>query len=124
LLIGISLTYKLTRSFDFQTIFISVSYLKLAVIPGLGVFYADVICLCLVIAAMSKSAQAGLHLWLPDAMEGPTPVSAMIHAATMVTAGLYLLLRSSFLLVLSPIALNLIFFVGAVTVLITSILGL
>jgi len=76
------------------------------------------------IAAMSKSAQAGLHIWLPDAMEGPTPVSAMIHASTMVTAGLYLLLRCSFIIALSNLALNLIFLTGVITVLITSVLGI
>jgi NADH:ubiquinone oxidoreductase subunit 5 (subunit L)/multisubunit Na+/H+ antiporter MnhA subunit len=85
--------------------------------------YADLISFALVIAAVSKSAQVGLHIWLPDAMEGPTPVSAMIHAATMVTAGLYLLLKCSPLLVLSPGTMNFVILLGATTVLITSVLG-
>jgi proton-translocating NADH-quinone oxidoreductase chain L len=124
LLIGIMLVFKLTHSFEFKGIFVMIPFLKSLTIPGLDIFYIDAICICLLIAAMSKSAQAGLHIWLPDAMEGPTPVSAMIHAATMVTAGLYLLLRCSFLIALSAITLKLIFFIGVLTVLITSILGM
>lgn len=75
----------------------------------------DVICILLFIGATGKSAQIGLHVWLADAMEGPTPVSALIHAATMVTAGVFLVVRCSFLFELSPISLNIIAIVGAVT---------
>ena len=78
----------------------------------------------LFLGAVGKSAQLGLHTWLPDAMEGPTPVSALIHAATMVTAGLYLLLRCSFIIVLSPMTLQLMVMFGAITVMLTSILGI
>jgi len=124
LLLAISFTFKLTGSLDFQSLFISLGYLSHCSAPELGVFYVDVIGLFLFLAAMSKSAQAGLHVWLPDAMEGPTPVSAMIHAATMVTAGLYLLLRCSAIIVLSPQTLQLIFIVGFITVLLTSFLGI
>lgn len=75
----------------------------------------DVICILLFIGAMGKSAQIGLHVWLADAMEGPTPVSALIHAATMVTAGVFLVARCSFLFELSPIALNIMAITGAIT---------
>ena len=75
----------------------------------------DVICLLLFIGCMGKSAQIGLHIWLPDAMEGPTPVSALIHAATMVTAGVFLVARCSYLFEYSPLVLQLITIIGGVT---------
>jgi len=75
----------------------------------------DIICLLLFIGCMGKSAQIGLHVWLPDAMEGPTPVSALIHAATMVTAGVFLLARCSYLFEYSPCVLQVIAFIGGVT---------
>lgn len=75
----------------------------------------DIICLLLFIGCMGKSAQIGLHVWLPDAMEGPTPVSALIHAATMVTAGIFLVARCSYLFACSPIVLQIIAIVGGVT---------
>ncbi|MGX6960161.1 MAG: NADH-quinone oxidoreductase subunit L [Rickettsia endosymbiont of Pentastiridius leporinus] len=75
----------------------------------------DVICLLLFIGCMGKSAQIGLHVWLPDAMEGPTPVSALIHAATMVTAGVFLVARCSYLFEYSPIVLQFITIIGGVT---------
>ncbi|MBL0942493.1 MAG: NADH-quinone oxidoreductase subunit L, partial [Alphaproteobacteria bacterium] len=75
----------------------------------------EVICIFLLIGAMGKSAQLGLHTWLPDAMEGPTPVSALIHAATMVTAGIYLIVRLSVLFELAPFAREMITVIGALT---------
>ena len=79
-------------------------------VPGL-----DLICFLLFLGAMGKSAQVGLHTWLPDAMEGPTPVSALIHAATMVTAGVFLIVRCSYFFELSPNTLSFIVFVGSIT---------
>jgi NADH-quinone oxidoreductase subunit L len=84
----------------------------------------DLICLLLFIGAMGKSAQLGLHTWLPDAMEGPTPVSALIHAATMVTAGVFLVIRFSPLFELSPNVLTLIIYIGAFTALFAATIAL
>ncbi len=84
----------------------------------------DTICILLFIGAMGKSAQIGLHVWLADAMEGPTPVSALIHAATMVTAGVFLVARCSPLFELSPIALDLVAIVGATTALFAATIAL
>jgi NADH-quinone oxidoreductase subunit L len=82
------------------------------------------ICVLLFIGAMGKSAQLGLHTWLPDAMEGPTPVSALIHAATMVTAGVFLVVRCSPLFEYAPVALALVAVVGASTAIVTASIGL
>src|SRR5690348_5328854 len=84
----------------------------------------DTVCVFLFIGAMGKSAQLGLHMWLPDAMEGPTPVSALIHAATMVTAGVFLIARCSPLFEYSPTALNVITIVGASTAFFASTVAL
>lgn len=84
----------------------------------------DFICLMLFIGCMGKSAQLGLHVWLPDAMEGPTPVSALIHAATMVTAGVYLVVRTSLLFELSPFVLELMTIIGALTCIFAASVGL
>nr|WP_255700061.1 NADH-quinone oxidoreductase subunit L [Jiella avicenniae] len=83
-----------------------------------------VVCLLLFMGAMGKSAQLGLHTWLPDAMEGPTPVSALIHAATMVTAGVFMLARMSPLFELSPSALTFVTFIGATTAFFAATIGL
>jgi len=84
----------------------------------------DALCFCLFLGAIAKSAQLGLHMWLPDAMEGPSPVSALIHAATMVTAGVFLLARCSPLLEKSPLILNLCVFFGALTAFFAASIGL
>ena len=81
-------------------------------------------CLLLFMGAMGKSAQFLLHTWLPDAMEGPTPVSALIHAATMVTAGVFMVARLSFLFDLSPVALNFVLIIGATTAFFAATVGL
>lgn len=83
-----------------------------------------IISVCLLIGAMAKSSQIGLHVWLPLAMEGPTPVSALIHAATMVTAGVYLLIRSSPLIEYSPSVLILCLWIGSITTVFSSLIGL
>jgi len=84
----------------------------------------SVICICLFIGAMGKSAQVPLHVWLPDSMEGPTPISALIHAATMVTAGIFMVARMSPLYELSETALNFILIIGATTAFFMGLLGL
>ena len=85
------------------------------IVGSLEVDCLDLICILLFLGAMGKSAQIGLHTWLPDAMEGPTPVSALIHAATMVTAGVFLIIRCSYFFEFSPNALGLIILVGSLT---------
>jgi NADH-quinone oxidoreductase subunit L len=98
----------------FKTLSISEIAAKASVMPS-GNMTLFVITLCLFIGATGKSAQIPLFTWLPDAMAGPTPVSALIHAATMVTAGIYLIARSSVLFVLSPVTMNIILVIGAAT---------
>ena len=92
--------------------------------PGWEVQVISFICICLFIGAMGKSAQVPLHVWLPDSMEGPTPISALIHAATMVTAGIFMVARMSPLFELSPAALNFVLFIGATTALFTGLIGI
>nr|BAW99858.1 NADH dehydrogenase subunit 5 [Taphrina flavorubra JCM 22207] len=95
-----------------------------SIAPYLNENTVTIIGICFLIGAMAKSAQIGLHVWLPQAMEGPTPVSALIHAATMVTAGVYLLMRSSPLLEYSPTVLLLALWIGAITTLFAGTIGL
>ncbi len=85
---------------------------------------ATIICICLFIGAMGKSAQVPLHVWLPDSMEGPTPISALIHAATMVTAGIFMVARMSPLFEMSQTALDFVLFIGATTALFTGMIGI
>ena len=101
---------------DYTTVFSLAPYLSENIITIIGV--------CLLIGAMAKSSQIGLHVWLPMAMEGPTPVSALIHAATMVTAGVYLLMRSSPLIEYSSTVLMLCLWIGAITTVFSSLIGL
>ena len=91
---------------------------------GWNVHVISFICICLFIGAMGKSAQVPLHVWLPDSMEGPTPISALIHAATMVTAGIFMVARMSPLFELSETALNFVLFIGATTAFFTGLIGI
>src|SRR4029079_11366560 len=93
-------------------------------VVGVRVDTVTLLCLLLFVGAMGKSAQLGLHAWLPDAMEGPTPVSALIHAATMVTAGVFLVCRCSPMFQLSPVALEFVTFIGATTAFFAASVGL
>ncbi|HQZ16105.1 MAG TPA: NADH-quinone oxidoreductase subunit L [Vicinamibacteria bacterium] len=117
LLIGIVLLYRLTGTWDLVELRHLVEGGTVAA-AGLGI-----ITFCLYLGAMGKSAQFPLHVWLPDAMEGPTPVSALIHAATMVTAGVYLLVRTDFLFHQTPEVLALVAWIGGITALMAAILA-
>ena len=101
---------------DYSTVFSLAPYVSENIVTIIGI--------CLLIGAMAKSSQVGLHVWLPMAMEGPTPVSALIHAATMVTAGVYLLIRTSPLIEYSSTVLILCLWVGAITTVFSSLIGL
>ena len=101
---------------DYATVFSLAPYVNENIVTIIGI--------CLLIGAMAKSSQVGLHVWLPMAMEGPTPVSALIHAATMVTAGVYLLIRTSPLIEYSSTALILCLWIGAITTVFSSLIGL
>jgi len=126
LLLAMFSIYIIFNSLDYDIIFTLVPlFVNYNIVIGTVNFCAiDVICILLFLGAMGKSAQLGLHTWLPDAMEGPTPVSALIHAATMVTAGVFLLGRCSFLFEFSPLALNFILFIGSCTAIFASSTGL
>ena len=116
LTVGLFATLWSFGNIDYSTIFSLSPFISENSITIIGV--------CLLIGAMAKSSQFGLHVWLPMAMEGPTPVSALIHAATMVTAGVYLLMRSSPLIEYSSTVLILCIWVGAITTIFSSLIGL
>ena len=126
LAIGIFLIFKYTGSINFVDVFKAIPTLLDKNISMLGIEASliNFICIFLFIGAMGKSAQIFLHTWLPDAMEGPTPVSALIHAATMVTAGVFLVVRCSPIFEYSPFVLNIIVLVGATTAFFAGTIGL
>ena len=125
-LLGIGLVLMVFGTLDYQSVFNS-AHLHIgdsAPIPGLSVGLLTAICILLFIGAMGKSAQFPLHVWLPDSMEGPTPISALIHAATMVTAGIFMVARMSPLFELSDTALSFVMVIGAITALFMGFLGI
>ena len=122
--VGIALVFVTFGSIEFSTIFAAIGKHQADTYTLFGAWRAyEVIGILLFIGAMGKSAQLGLHVWLPDAMEGPTPVSALIHAATMVTAGVFLVARFSPLLDYAPGALAFVTFIGASTALFAATVG-
>jgi proton-translocating NADH-quinone oxidoreductase chain L len=123
--LGLFSLYLHTATLEFSSIFASIyQYQGYNYIFNNTVFsMLEVTCLCLFIGAVGKSAQIGLHTWLPDAMEGPTPVSALIHAATMVTAGVFLIIRCSYLFELAPTSLFVVALVGATTAFFAATIG-
>ncbi|MGD8742873.1 MAG: NADH-quinone oxidoreductase subunit L [Granulosicoccaceae bacterium] len=126
-LLGIAAILMYTGSLDYYEVFASAPGLAgetMSIIPGSEWSVMTVICILLFIGAMGKSAQVPLHVWLPDSMEGPTPISALIHAATMVTAGIFMVARMSPLYELSTTALSFILVIGAITALFMGFLGL
>ena len=126
-LIGIGLVLAATGSLDYAKVFAMAPEIGGATIDlGGGVVWslASLVCICLFVGAMGKSAQVPLHVWLPDSMEGPTPISALIHAATMVTAGIFMVARMSPLFEQSTTALSVVTVVGATTALFMAFLGI
>ena len=123
--VGIALIFFKFGSVEFSTIFPAVAQHQADTYSLFGTTFPaiEVIGFLLFIGAMGKSAQLGLHVWLPDAMEGPTPVSALIHAATMVTAGVFLMARMSPLMEYAPVALGFVTFIGASTALFAATVG-
>ena len=123
-ILGIGLIAAYTGTLNYTEAFAQAADLSALTLPGTSWMLVTVICICLFIGAMGKSAQFPLHVWLPDSMEGPTPISALIHAATMVTAGIFMVARMSPLFELSETALNFIMIVGAITALFMGFLGI
>lgn len=123
-ILGIGLIVAYAGTMNYTEVFAKAPELGQLGFPGTDWLLITVICICLFIGAMGKSAQFPLHVWLPDSMEGPTPISALIHAATMVTAGIFMVARMSPLFELSDTALNFIMVIGAITALFMGFLGI
>ncbi len=123
-ILGIGLIAAFAGTLDYAQAFAKSGELAELTLPGTSWMLITVICICLFIGAMGKSAQFPLHVWLPDSMEGPTPISALIHAATMVTAGIFMVARMSPLFELSDTALSFIMVIGAITALFMGFLGI
>lgn len=126
-LIGIAAIYATFGTLDYHAVFASVPEVlgqTIEILPGSEWSTITFICIMLFIGAMGKSAQVPLHVWLPDSMEGPTPISALIHAATMVTAGIFMVARTSPLFEFSETALSVVMIIGAITAFFMALLGL
>ncbi len=123
-ILGIGLIAAYAGTLNYGEAFAKANTLAGITFPGTDWMLVTVICICLFIGAMGKSAQFPLHVWLPDSMEGPTPISALIHAATMVTAGIFMVARMSPLFELSDTALSFILVIGAITALFMGFLGI
>src|ERR1022692_2092596 len=125
-ILGIAAVLRYTGSLDYATVFAHAGQIVDAQIHVSSTVVWPAItftCICLFVGAMGKSAQVPLHVWLPDSMEGPTPISALIHAATMVTAGIFMVARMSPLFELSETALSMVLIVGATTAFFMGLLG-
>jgi NADH-quinone oxidoreductase subunit L len=126
-ILGIAAIVSVTGSLDYATVFASANDIAsqhIEVFSGTPWNAMTVICILLFMGAMGKSAQAPLHVWLPDSMEGPTPISALIHAATMVTAGIFMVARMSPLYELSVTALGVVIVIGAITAFFTGLIAI
>jgi len=123
-ILGIGLIAAFAGTLNYTEAFAKSAELAAQSLPGTNWMLITVICICLFIGAMGKSAQFPLHVWLPDSMEGPTPISALIHAATMVTAGIFMVARMSPLFELSDTALSFIMVIGSITALFMGFLGI
>jgi NADH-quinone oxidoreductase subunit L len=123
-LLGIGLIAAYAGTLNYAEVFAKREELVTMTVAGTGWPLLTAVCICLFIGAMGKSAQVPLHVWLPDSMEGPTPISALIHAATMVTAGIFMVTRMSPLFELSETALSFVLVIGATTALFMGFLGI
>ena len=123
-ILGIGLLAAYSGSLNYAEVFAKADDLAKLNFPGTDWMMLSVACICLFVGAMGKSAQFPLHVWLPDSMEGPTPISALIHAATMVTAGIFMVARMSPLFELSDTALSFVLVIGAITALFMGFLGI
>ncbi|MGY6553070.1 MAG: NADH-quinone oxidoreductase subunit L [Wenzhouxiangella sp.] len=127
LILGVAAILMFAGSLDYAAVFAAVPQMEtqtISIIGGMEWSLLTFICICLFIGAMGKSAQVPLHVWLPDSMEGPTPISALIHAATMVTAGIFMVARLSPMFEASVAALSFILVIGAITALFMGLVGI
>ena len=124
-IIGIIMVFTLLDSFDYKTIFLNLEAFDIDKMDYIyGFSYLDIACFFLFIGAMAKSAQIPLHVWLPDSMEGPTPISALIHAATMVTAGIFMVARLSPIYNFADVTTDFILIIGALTALFIGVIAI